>query len=820
MAIDRTGISSLQTGAPEIKYTGDEGPKSPDEQLMASADPMLVEEYNKYVFEMEEQGLPAISFREFVQQIMSGMADGGIARLGYANGQRVGLQSGRWADPSPMSPGTSATGGMRGETARETGIRRAATRPTPPTTVTTADGPDTADDRFRTYSENIVDIRPPKDGGTWEDKRKKDLEKAKIRSIKPSGTVTQKILYGLLKNNPKLALQYLSTIKKDDEELWDSLPQELKNLVGPGTFGEADPSGMDLYSSWEDHPELSFDEWSMLTQIPGSTLTDSYGEYLAKRGKPGVKHAGNVGGLGDRYVKYEKNPDGSFKLKDGKKVPATDYYGNIKYGYMPTPTGGEGPIYYPGYVPGGIPSAAPGGITETAVATTDSFPTDPVTAALTNQYHIPGASNFYSNLASSMFNPTTNMLTLANGGRIPAAYGGIMDLDTGRRAYGLGSIFKKAARAVKKVAKSPIGKAALMAGLFHFGPGLLSGTGLGMGTKTGTGYAGWKKLLAGKMDPSKGGMNIWRGIAGASALGGLFTEDEEDEDVMYKDWLAKKQYWDQQLGGPWPTNPVQFSADGGRIGYANAGIAGSRIMGRMGAATNEKEWITKKKPEQWQIIKRKLNEVFQGAGGGAEGFSAVSEFTRENSDFLEGHDWLWQGDEIKVKEPEVQYENVNILDSLDGSNTMNINGIELLMPTEKAKGGRIRYQGGGYYDEEEEGHRSAALSAMYGLRKNAQEGGLMDLGGMEKDYREEGGFVPIGGQERADDVPARLSKNEFVFTADAVRAAGGGDIDKGAEVMENVMNNLEQGGQVSEESQGLEGARNMFATAQRLEGVM
>jgi len=107
-----------------------------------------------------------------------------------------------------------------------------------------------------------------------------------------------------------------------------------------------------------------------------------------------------------------------------------------------------------------------------------------------------------------------------------------------------------------------------------------------------------------------------------------------------------------------------------------------------------------------------------------------------------------------------------------------------------------------------------------GGRVPAQEGGLMDLGGMEKDYRQEGGFVPIGGQERADDVPARLSKNEFVFTADAVRSAGGGDIDKGAEVMENVMENLERGGQISEESQGLEGARNMFATAQRLEGVL
>ena len=93
----------------------------------------------------------------------------------------------------------------------------------------------------------------------------------------------------------------------------------------------------------------------------------------------------------------------------------------------------------------------------------------------------------------------------------------------------------------------------------------------------------------------------------------------------------------------------------------------------------------------------------------------------------------------------------------------------------------------------------------------------MNLGGMEKDYRQEGGFVPLGGEEKADDVPARLSKNEFVFTADAVRAAGGGDIDQGAEVMENLMENLEAGGEVSEDSQGLEGAQDMFANAQELE---
>jgi hypothetical protein len=97
---------------------------------------------------------------------------------------------------------------------------------------------------------------------------------------------------------------------------------------------------------------------------------------------------------------------------------------------------------------------------------------------------------------------------------------------------------------------------------------------------------------------------------------------------------------------------------------------------------------------------------------------------------------------------------------------------------------------------------------------------LLDMGGQEMDLRAEGGFVPIGRMEKADDVPARLSKNEFVFTADAVRNAGDGDVDKGAEVMYNMMKNLEAGGEVSEESQGLEGARNMFQTSKRLEEVI
>ena len=78
-----------------------------------------------------------------------------------------------------------------------------------------------------------------------------------------------------------------------------------------------------------------------------------------------------------------------------------------------------------------------------------------------------------------------------------------------------------------------------------------------------------------------------------------------------------------------------------------------------------------------------------------------------------------------------------------------------------------------------------------GGRVKRDNGGIMNLGGMEKDYRFSGGFVPIGAYEKKDDVPARLSKNEFVMTADAVRAAGGGSINKGAQRMYDTMKHLE-----------------------------
>ena len=100
------------------------------------------------------------------------------------------------------------------------------------------------------------------------------------------------------------------------------------------------------------------------------------------------------------------------------------------------------------------------------------------------------------------------------------------------------------------------------------------------------------------------------------------------------------------------------------------------------------------------------------------------------------------------------------------------------------------------------------------MKPKAQQGGLMranyalgtmptkeesGLGGLpiEADMRYTGGFMPYGAKEKADDVPARLSKNEFVFTADAVRAAGGGSVQKGAQKMYNSMKQLEAMGKMA-----------------------
>ena len=364
-----------------------------------------------------------------------------------------------------------------------------------------------------------------------------------------------------------------------------------------------------------------------------------------------------------------------------------------------------------------------------------------------------------------------------------------------RQPYGLGKLVKKAVRGVKKIVKSPIGKAALLyagtmglgslgsglTGMARFAPSNFMGN---MGRIGGflTGKGGYAKTGLGKWwGGLSGGQKLFTGLGAAAVAAPFFMgkpEEEEEDDELWTqipssiaDIRAQARAHYKNPGASTLSfmpnidyvDPTFYSANGGRAGLLNGGGAGEEQLQQMLMA----EFIKYKNQGGQLTFKQFVQAVMQQQqeqqqGGGME------------------------------QPGEVRY---------------------------AAQGGRIGKLRGGPLDEDEDEYNyspNRVVSLLYD-RSRRQEGGLMDLGDQEKDYRETGGFVDLGGKERADDVPARLSKNEFVFTADAVRAAGGGDIDAGSEVMQNMMDNLEQGGEISEESQGLEGAQAMYDQQQMLQ---
>ena len=109
-----------------------------------------------------------------------------------------------------------------------------------------------------------------------------------------------------------------------------------------------------------------------------------------------------------------------------------------------------------------------------------------------------------------------------------------------------------------------------------------------------------------------------------------------------------------------------------------------------------------------------------------------------------------------------------------------------MMTQNRAMGGMMGMGNDPTYHQVRDQSGPVNLQGMMGYNM----GGSVLPQGMEMDYRQ-GGFIPMGSKERADDVPARVSKNEFVMTADAVKAAGGGSVNEGARRMYNLMNNLE-----------------------------
>jgi len=378
---------------------------------------------------------------------------------------------------------------------------------------------------------------------------------------------------------------------------------------------------------------------------------------------------------------------------------------------------------------------------------------------------------------------------------------GIGSLQDPRQGYFLGKLVKKAGRAVKKIVKSPIGKLALLGGGAYLTGGLMGGGGgLGnfsklfgamkgsLGTGGSLSTVGDLFRVGGKSGAGWSVPRMLMGGLGATAVAAPFFmggEEEEDVEVMdprYQVQRAKDYYTGQGTKGagldfmPQKKYVMQnfYAADGGRAGYANGMIVEEE---------DDEEYI-----RSGAGVSRRMPKTYLNMGGGAGQAQAEQMLMMEFVKYKNKGGTLSFEQFVKAVMQQQQQ-------APEGAGMEQPEAVQMA-----AKGGRIGKEEGGIMEAE------------------ASE--MIDLDGQEKDYRETGGFVDLGGKERADDVPARLSKNEFVFTADAVRNAGGGDIDKGAEVMENLMNNLEQGGEVSEDSQGLEGAQAMYEQQQMLQSRM
>ena len=430
--------------------------------------------------------------------------------------------------------------------------------------------------------------------------------------------------------------------------------------------------------------------------------------------------------------------------------------------------------------------------------------------------------------------------------------GGLMTLEEPRQGYFLGKIVRKAKRAVKKVVKSPLGKAALIGG----GLGLLGGAKFlgGQGIFAGgqgfdrfrnlanlirpaaTNVSGKRGLLSGLFFDKDGDFSLGRtaltGLTGAAVAAPFLMGGDEEEiapgiDVsgvqpmvagirdqareFYRNPASRA---DSGLFFMPQQRFVQdsfFAADGGLADIPREGYrVGGGILQKAGQMMKAGVGKVKSLFDDADInLSIRDEDVLTDAGLQAQA-TGLDVFITPKSKKA-----------IKVMEDLVD-EGYNIAKEVDGSysvSSIDEGALDIIAKKLRLGGDDLKdfmksyedYQGGLRSTGSEEDMIYEAL------RQRKAEGGIMDLGGMEKDYRE-GGFVPIGKEERADDVPARLSKNEFVFTADAVRNAGGGDIDKGAEVMQNMMDNLEAGGMISEESQGKENpAQAMFNQAQMLE---
>jgi hypothetical protein len=358
--------------------------------------------------------------------------------------------------------------------------------------------------------------------------------------------------------------------------------------------------------------------------------------------------------------------------------------------------------------------------------------------------------------------------------------GGIMEVAPRQGALfgGLKKAVSGALGSARKLLKSPLGKAALLAGGAYFAPTLFgrpAGFGsLGSLVKGGISSLGLPEMLSKPIEAFKGMDKFGKmatmfgiGTLGGGALAALNASGAGETDI--RNVKALKEYLksgylklnpdksEQEAEEFAEANTVEYRANGGRIGFANG------------------------MPEQKFLSFEEAKAMNPGMFSAEVETNVVSPNTELLSYIKRIRDAAEEGkipmdfamDLIKEKTME---QGVDLKDLRD----------DMMERAKEAYGGRIGYAFG---TPEDNAIRAAGIM---NLPLNQNPAGVTEL-----DLRETGGFIPpVGVKEKADDIPAMLSNNEFVMTADAVKQFGDGDVNKGAQRMYAMMKKLENGGRV------------------------
>ena len=410
-----------------------------------------------------------------------------------------------------------------------------------------------------------------------------------------------------------------------------------------------------------------------------------------------------------------------------------------------------------------------------------------------------------------------------------------------RQLYGLGSLVKSIGKGIKKIVKSPVGKAALLIG----GAGL-AGLGPAAGLRTSSLgnflFGGATKFLPGATAAMKGAAVTEKGIfskifdklgtGGTLGIGGglityLLSEGKSEEEIdaitQDKDVLSSylRDYFtktnprasEDEITQFVETNTREFNAIGGRVGFQGGGADASLPdfvppPASGGIADLPTNIPTGGGGDDRTILKRVLDNPV---------VSMVGSVALPQSNLKKLYDFLNFANSVQnVKDSDLIFGTGNTYQTGGRVGLESGTPKKGLEPLSKKDMEKFLIKGPLKIEYDEEGNRiEREIPKSKGpykydpdkkiprllLRKKSAVGGLQGMptgimrtnpaGVMERDYRDEGGFVPVGIKERADDVPAMLSKNEFVMTADAVRGAGDGSIEKGAQRMYDQMKKLE-----------------------------